>query len=162
MFRLAGELGMPVLVHIQYPNSRMPNWWYGGHISALERAIKLCPETIFIGHAQSWWAHISGDADPERLENAYPEGPVTPGGDVPRLLATYPNVYADLSAPSGRNALTRDVAFGRQFLVDFADKICYGADACDDRTITHLRSLNLPADVWEKIMGGNARKLVSV
>jgi predicted TIM-barrel fold metal-dependent hydrolase len=160
MFRLAGELGMPVLLHIQYPSSRMPHWWYGGHISALERAIKLCPETTFIGHAQSWWAHVSGDADPQRLEDAYPKGPVTAGGEVPRLLAAYPRLYADLSAGSGYNALTRDAEFGRRFLIEFADKICYGTDAYDDRLITHLRSLNLPADVWQKITGGNARKLV--
>lgn len=160
MFRLAGELGMPVTVHIQYPGPNMPDWWYGGHISALERAMQLCPDTVFLGHAQSWWAHISGDADNEMLRTAYPKGPVTPGGQTVRLLSEYPNLYGDLSAGSGFNAITRDPAFGRQFLIDFADKLLYGVDGYDDRLIKHLRALNLPADVLAKITGGNARKLI--
>lgn len=160
MFRLAGKLGMPVLVHVQYPSSRMPNWWYGGHITALERAVKLCPDTTFFGHAQSWWTHISGDAHPELLETAYPKGPVTPGGELPRLLATYPNLYGDLSAGSGYNALTRDPAFGKQFLLDFADKLCYGVDGYDDRMFTFIKGCQLPADAHAKIMGGNAAKLL--
>jgi predicted TIM-barrel fold metal-dependent hydrolase len=161
MFRLAGELGMPVILHLQYPNSRMPDWWYGGHISALERAAKACPDTVFLGHAQSWWTHISGDADPERLETAYPKGAVTAGGEVPRLLAEYPNLYADLSAGSGFNALTRDPEFGRKFLIDFADKLLYGVDGSDDRLIQYVRSLDLPVDVRGKIMGGNAFRLLA-
>lgn len=160
MFRLAGKLGMPVIVHVQYPGPQMPNWWYGGHISSLERAVRLCPETIFLGHAQSWWAHVSGDADSEWLPTAYPKGPVTPGGEVPRLLAKYPNLYGDLSGGSGYNALTRDVDFGRKFLVDFADKLLYGVDNYDDRLITHLRSLDLPGEVFAKITSGNASKLL--
>lgn len=161
MFRLAGQLGMPVIVHIQYPATKMPDWWYGGHISAFERAVKLCPDTIFLGHAQSWWAHISGDADPEKLDYAYPPGPVTTGGDVPRMLATYPNLYADLSGGSGYNALTRDPDFGQRFLIDFADKLCYGVDGYDDRLFTFIKSCNLPDDVYARIMGGNAQKILA-
>jgi len=160
LFRVAGELRMPVTIHLQYPDSRYPNWWYGGHISALERAVKACPETIFLGHAQSWWAHISGNADPAMLPRGFPKGPVTPGGEVIRLLETYPNLYADLSAGSGLNALTRDPEFGRQFLLNFADKLLYGVDNYDDRLLRHLRSLNLPSDVYARITSGNARKLL--
>lgn len=160
MFRLAGELGMPVTVHLQYPNPELTNWWYGGRIGSIERAAKLCPDTIFLGHAQSWWAHISGDADGEWLPNAYPPGPVAPGGEVPRLLSEYDNIYADLSAGSGYNGLTRDREFGRKFLIDFADKLLYGVDNYDNWLLTLLRELKLPDDVFAKITSLNARKLM--
>jgi predicted TIM-barrel fold metal-dependent hydrolase len=159
LFRLAGSLGMPVTLHLQYPSTRRPDWWYGGRIGSLERAVAACPETNFLGHAQSWWAHISGDADPEQFET-HPKGPVTPGGEVVRLLETYPNLYADLSAGSGFNALTRDAEFGRSFLVNFADKLLYGVDNYDDNLLSLLNRLNLPADVYAKITSGNARRLL--
>jgi hypothetical protein len=160
MFRLAGELGMPVTLHLQYPNPKLPNWWYGGHIGSIERALRLCPETVFLGHAQSWWAHISGDADNQWLPNAYPPGPVTPGGEVVRLLSEHDNIYADLSGGSGYNGLTRDPDFGRQFVIDFADKLLYGVDNYDDRLITLLRGWDLPEDVFAKVTSLNACKLM--
>ena len=48
---------------------------------------------------------------------------------VHRVLAAYPNLWADLSAGSGYNALTRDPAFGIEFLNRFQDKLLFGTDA---------------------------------
>ncbi len=162
MFRLAGELRLPVTLHLQYPSPRRRDWWYGGTIASLERAVAACPDTIFLGHAQSWWAHVSADGQAEKCEAYYPSGPVGAGGETIRLLETYPNLYGDLSAGSGLNALTRDAEFGRKFLCDFADKLLYGVDGYDNRLLTHLRGLDLPGDVLGKILGGNAKKLVAV
>ncbi len=161
MFRLAGELGLPAIVHLQYPGPRDPQWWYGGTIAALERAVAACPRTTFLGHAQSWWAHVSADGQAEKFEVSYPAGPVGPGGETVRLLETYPNLYGDLSANSGLNAISRDPEFGRKFLNDFADKLLYGVDGYTDRLLQQLRSYDLPAEVFAKITSRNARRLLA-
>ena len=78
-----------------------------------------------IGHAQTWWANISADVPATDL---YPKGPVKPGGLLDRLLDEYPNLYADLSAGSGYNALTRDEEFTAGFLERNHTKLLFGSD----------------------------------
>jgi hypothetical protein len=83
----------------------------------------------FIGHAQTWWGNISADLNPVEL---YPKGPVKTGGLTDRLLSNYPNIYGDLSAGSGLNALTRDSDFAAGFVERHARKLIWGSD-CDCR-----------------------------
>ncbi|PIP15908.1 MAG: amidohydrolase, partial [bacterium (Candidatus Ratteibacteria) CG23_combo_of_CG06-09_8_20_14_all_48_7] len=47
----------------------------------------------------------SGDGQYDKT--AYPAGKVVPGGKVVAMLRHYPNLYGDLSAGSGLNALKR-------------------------------------------------------
>lgn len=162
MFRFCGEKGLPVVVHIDYEfdtgrHYPRPNWWYGGGFEAFDRAVAACPETIFLGHAPGFWAHISGD-DLYRKES-YPKGPVAPGGKLLTALRRYPNLWCDISAGSGHNALSRDLAFTREFLLEFQDRVVYGRDYFDNRHQELLESLNLPADVLEKIYSANALRL---
>ena len=163
MFRFCGEQGLPVSVHIDYefdtgkPYPR-PNWWYGGGIMCFERAVTACPDTNFIGHAPGFWAHISNDAQFDQV--MYPKGEVVPGGRVVAMLRRYPNLYADLSAGSGYNALARDPAFAKAFLLEFQDRILYGRDNFDNKLQEFLNSLGLPDIVLEKIYAGNALKLL--
>ena len=163
MFQFCGERGLPVLVHIDYEfpaNGRYPrpNWWYGGGIDAFERAIKACPETIFIGHAPGFWAHISGDN--QYNKTSYPSGKVVPGGKLIEMLHTYPNLYCDISAGSGCNALKRDPDFAKKFLVEFQDRVLYGRDYFDNIHQEFLNGLGLPPQALEKIYSENALKLV--
>jgi len=139
----------------RYPR---PNWWYGGGIEAFERAVAACPETTFIGHAPGFWAHIS--ADGKHTQVPYPDGPVVPGGHVVRMLRQYPNLYADLSGFSGLNAISRDVGFGKEFLIEFQDRLLFARDYFDSRLRDFLESLGLPSDVLTKIYAGNALRLV--
>jgi predicted TIM-barrel fold metal-dependent hydrolase len=164
MFRVCGKLGLPVLFHIDIPLKERPvppgrDYWYCVDIDRLETALKLCPETNFIGHAPGFWRHVSGDG--YSAEGAYPKGEVTPGGRVPELLAKYKNLYADLSAGSGLTAISRPPeGHGRRFLTEFQDKLLYGRDCFDDKLMIFLKAQQLPAAVFEKITGGNALKLV--
>lgn len=165
LYRFCGERKLPVLVHIDYEFDSgvkypRPNYWYGGGIEAFERAVKACPETIFIGHAPGFWAHISGDD--KYLTDAYPTGPVVPGGKVVEMLEKYPNLYCDMSAGSGCNALSRDVEFTKAFLVKFQDRIMYGRDYFDNIHQELLDTLGLPQSVMDKIYYGNALSLVSI
>ncbi|MGC8834063.1 MAG: amidohydrolase family protein, partial [Armatimonadota bacterium] len=134
MFRFCAQKGLPVVLHIDYEFETgakypRPNWWYGGGIEALERAIKACPDTIFIGHGPGFWAHISGDDKYSR--EAYPRGKVEDGGKVVEMLERYPNLYCDLSGESGYNALNRDPEFAKTFLLEFQDRILFGRDFFD-------------------------------
>ena len=165
LYRACGEMGLPITIHLSYPAQSIqgrpmyprPDYWYGGSIEALERALVACPETRFIGHA-TFWSHISGDD--EYRKGGYPDLPVLPGGKVPEMLRKYDNLYADLSAGSGYTAISRDRPFGRQFLIDFQDRLLFARDYFDTRLMDYLKELELPEEAFEKIAYKNAQKLV--
>ncbi len=164
LFRFCGEKHLPVTVHIDYEMDTgrkysRPNWWYGGGIDAFERAVRACPQTNFISHAPGFWAHISNDQ--LYLQEPYPKGPVIPGGAVTRMLQTYSNLYADLSAGSGLNALQRDPVFARDFLIEFQDRLLYGRDDFNNDLQEFLKTLDLPEMVWAKITAQNAQRLIA-
>lgn len=165
LFRCAGDLGCPVVLHMDVPflpgadgGPVYEENWYGGDIYNLERALQACPQTVFVGHAPGFWRFISGDAaeDPAK----YPAGPLVPGGEVLRLLDTYPNLWADLSAGSGLGALRRDEEHARRFLRRYADRLLFGRDAPGNDLQVFLRGLGLETEVLEKVFGANARRLV--
>ena len=123
IYDLAADLGVPVLIHFQENASFMG-------FERLPAIVKRYPRTRFIGHANSWWANISSAND---NKSGYPEGRIQPGGLTDRLLADYPNVYGDLSANSGRNALARDPDFAAAFLERHKAKLMFGSDCgCRD------------------------------
>lgn len=172
LYRYCGQAGLPVIVHLDYPiptgegsgstpesGATRPDWWYGGSIEALERALIACPETVFVGHAPGFWAHISGD-DRFAVE-LYPTGPVLPGGRVPEMLRRHRNLWADLSAGSALNALSRDRGFGRAFLLEFQDRLLFGRDDFSHRLIDHLVGLDLPREVMDKLTHRNAQRLLT-
>lgn len=166
LFRKAGELKCPVLLHLDVPYLAdaeggppvYQRFWYGGTVENLRRALRACPETIFIGHGPGFWREISADA--EASPKAYPEEPVAPGGRVQALLEEHANLYADLSAGSGRGALARDPDHAREFLHRFADRVMFGRDYHGKDLHEFLQSLDLPTDVSEKIYFRNAAGLV--
>jgi predicted TIM-barrel fold metal-dependent hydrolase len=123
VYDLAAEMRVPVLMHYQEGS-------FNSGIARLPAILKAYPKTIFIAHANSWWAHISAEVD---HESGYPTGPIKPGGLTDHLLADYPNIYGDLSANSGRNALARDPDFAPKFLERHKTKLLFGSDCpCRD------------------------------
>ena len=165
MYRFCGEEGLPVTVHIQRPiphghkGERQYAYWYGGDIDALERALILCPETKFLGHAQSFWAEISGDGKAET--DLYPTGPVVPGGKLITLMEKYPNLYCDISAGSGHRALDRDRDFAKAFLKEYQDRVLFARDCIDNTHMELIESLGLDSEIKNKIYSKNAQKLIS-
>jgi predicted TIM-barrel fold metal-dependent hydrolase len=163
LFKECGALNLPVTVHIDYEfnrekNAPWPNFWYGGGIDAFERAIKACPDTTFLGHAPGFWAHISGDD--KFNKTSYPKGPIVAGGRLIELLDKYPNLYCDISAGSGCNALSRDPEFGKKFIIKYQDRILYARDYFDKVHREFLDSIELDQEVLDKIYYKNALKLV--
>jgi uncharacterized protein len=130
MYALAADLDVPILVHFQ----EVPHFPAEGVFSTgfqnFEALLKAYPKTRFIGHADAFWANISaGYAN----DVAYPDGPIKPGGITDKLLGDYPNLYGDLSANSGNNALSRDPAFTADFLKRHRNKLIFGSDCgCTD------------------------------
>lgn len=164
LFRTAGELNMPVTLHMQYDTQKSYKdpWgeWWGGSIHTLENILRECPQTNFLGHAPGFWIHISGDDLWKK--KTYPDlsDPVLPGGDVVRLLRTYPNLYCDISSGSGLEALSRDKEFTRNFVLEFQDRILFARDYFDSSHEALIESLLLPEDVKEKLYYKNAEALV--
>lgn len=158
VFKVCAEVGWPVLFHMDVPMGP-GSQWYGGELEAIENMLRKCPETNFIAHGPGWWRYIAEERDNEP-NSAYPKGPVVHRGPVWRMLEEHPNLYADLSAGSGLNALRRQEDGGREFVITFQDKLLYGTDFHDTQHLEHLRSLDLPEEVSEKVFWRNAHKLV--
>ena len=164
LLKTFGELNLPVTIHLEYgtdyggTNYPWRDWWYGGTIEALDRTLTSCPDTIIIAHGRGWWSHISGDDLYDK--DMYPNAPVKAGGLNPKMLAKHPNLYADLSATSGLNAISRDHEFGKQYIIENSDKLLFARDIYDTLLMDHLNTLDLPSEVSDKIMYKNALKLV--
>ena len=125
VYDVAAEMEVPVMMHIQtFPHfpGEMP---YNTGYPEFDKVLRAYPRTMFIGHGDLFWAHISADVPTDR---GYPTGPIKRGGLTDRWLSDYANLYADLSANSGNNALSRDTAFARDFIVRHQKKLLFGSD----------------------------------
>ena len=130
VYDVSAEMQVPVLLHIQnFPHfpGELP---YNTGYTQFDKVVRAYPKTNFIGHADLFWAHISADVPTDR---GYPSGPIKPGGLTDKWLSEFPNLYADISANSGNNALSRDTDFSRDFIVRHQSKLIFGSDcSCID------------------------------
>jgi predicted TIM-barrel fold metal-dependent hydrolase len=130
IYEVCAEMQVPVMMHIQsFPHfaGELP---YNTGYPQFDKLLRAYPKTNFIGHGDLFWAHISADVPTDR---AYPSGPIKPGGLSDKFLSDFPNMYADMSANSGNNALSRDTEFSRNFIVRHRSKLIFGSDcACAD------------------------------
>jgi predicted TIM-barrel fold metal-dependent hydrolase len=187
IFDKAGELGLPVMLHIGDPeafflpidaaNERYeelaahPDWGFYGStyskddlLQQRDRLFQRHPGTTFVG------AHIAENS--EDLQR------------VSRLLDANPNVMVDISARASE--LGRQPYSARKFFLRFADRILFGADLVPDIDMyrlyyrfletddeyfeypTHasgqgrwnIYGLHLPDDVLKKVYRDNALKLL--
>ncbi|MBR5521600.1 MAG: amidohydrolase family protein [Oscillospiraceae bacterium] len=168
-FRAAEKLNMPILFHM----SPEEGYSYGicdkPGLPMLEDSLKKYPDLKFIGHSQTFWIEMSGDAPADKeSRNQWGSGPVTPGGRIPYLFENYPNLYGDLSANSGGQAIMRDEENGLAFLTKYADRLFFGTDMFNaDMTFPLAKWLDdmhekgrLSTDTYEKICWKNAEKLI--
>ena len=157
IYAVCDEFGWPLLYHrsgaINADDDRF---------SAFEELVRTFPNVSFIGHA-CWWNFIS--ADPE-VAKGYPTGKVIPGGRIDYFFETYPNVYGDLSAHSGYNALSRDVEFARGFVERNKQRLLFGTDYLtpgqETPIVDFLRNFGMSRDAFEAISEGNARRLLKL
>ena len=103
--------------------------------------------------------------------NTYPPGKVREGR-LPKLMREYGNLYCDLSAGSGHNAMSRDPEYAASFLTEFADRIYLGLDVCatnNQHQYQREEFLNglvadgaISEETYYKIVRGNAAKLLGL
>ncbi|NPV09884.1 MAG: amidohydrolase family protein [Anaerolineae bacterium] len=127
MFRQIGDRGLPALIHnVGYLPGTYGLQDHPGAIG-LARLLREAPQTTVIGHGQGFWAEIGAGLTVEE-KMRYPKGPIAEEGALPRLLRQYPNLYGDISAGSGHNALSRDPDYGVRFINEFQDRLLFGTD----------------------------------
>jgi predicted TIM-barrel fold metal-dependent hydrolase len=130
VYEIAAELKVPVMMHIQtFPHfpGELP---YNTGYEQFDKILRAYPKTDFIGHGDLFWANISADVPTDR---GYPTGPINTGGRTDRWLSEFPNLYADISANSGNNALSRDPDFTQDFFTRHQEKLIFGSDcSCTD------------------------------
>ena len=160
---------MPVIIHI----APKPDGYYGiiedPGLPRIEKMLKMHPNLKLIGHSASFWSEI-GEYDPAQ-RNGYPTGKVIEGR-MPKLMREYGNLYCDLSAGSGSNALMRDPEYAASFITEFADRIYFGCDLCSPDATFHLKFAQFLQDLadtgaisqedYRKICWDNAAKLLDL
>ncbi|MFN7921155.1 MAG: amidohydrolase family protein [Bryobacteraceae bacterium] len=158
---IAREYDVPILLHFQHEryNVRYDHFW-----KTLEKHSRV----NFIGHAQTFWANIDAKQEQAVL---YPKWKVTAGGWTDRYLRDYPNMFADMSAGSGLNAMQRDEDHAREFIKRHQDKLIYGSDCSDHvgtgakcsgwQQINEIRKLASP-EIQRKIFHDNAKRVIKL
>jgi predicted TIM-barrel fold metal-dependent hydrolase len=129
LFRHAEKAGMIITFHVATQVGGTYGLVDDLNMPRFEKMLQKFPDLKFLCHSQTWWSEISGDVT-EETRGGYPKGPVVEGGRVVELMRRYPNLYGDLSAGSGHNAVSRDPDFGYAFLTEFQDRLCFGTDVC--------------------------------
>ena len=184
IYAVAADLHVPILIHFQevdhFPNE---GTWSTGFARTFESILKAYPKTTFIGHADAFWANVSADY---QNQAAYPTGPIKRGGVTDKWLGDYPNLFGDMSANSGNNAMSRDPEFTADFLKRHQNRLFFGSDCgCSDGHGGGVSQNNNPAaarlagkcvaretlgllkhsaspQIFQKIVWGNIHKLLRI
>lgn len=138
----------------------------------LEKVLRELPSLKILAHAMTFWSEISADVT-ERDRNGYPTGRIKNEGRVAKLLRNYPNLYCDLSAKSGLNALLRDEEYACRFLEEFNGQILFATDISSPKTLNGsakklsefldgaYESGNLSASAYRNICRENALRILN-
>ena len=158
LYSICGDMNLVVLMHLD-PGLNIDE----AGLPRLEALLKEMPKTIFIMHGPGWWTEISGG----NLERGgYPKGKIQPDGRINILLQEYPNLYADLSAGSAYNALTRDPDYTPGFLEHNWQKLLFATDYLEGfqelPIVDFIKNLDMDKDKVHAIAKGNAIKLLGI
>lgn len=167
LFEACQRVGYPVTFHTTTADSNDYGLIDEMGLLLFEKVLQKFPDLVFFAHSQGFWTEISGDVKKED-KWGYPKGPIKPGGAVPRLLRKYPQLYGDLSANSGLNALKRDPQYAWEFIDEFQDRLLLGLDYCsvnnDRQHIQWLQDArdqgHITVEACEKIMWKNVNRVL--
>ncbi len=150
LFKHAEKAGLPVTFHMAPQIGGIYGIYDDPGLPQLERSLSLFPELKFFAHSQTFWAEM-GVLNTVADRYGYPRYPIKEEGAVPKLFRKYSNLYGDLSAGSGHNALARDEEYAVRFLNEFQDRLMFGTDICAPDTPTPLVDLLLKLRDEKKI-----------
>lgn len=147
LFTAAEKLELPITIHM----SPRENYNYGvvdePGFPLLEQLLQNHPRLKILGHSKLFWNDIQGK--------------------IYELFSKYPNLYGDLSANSGGNAIMKNLDFGLRFLETFSDRLFFATDMLNNRTVYPLGawldeqyvSGKISRDVYEKLYYKNAERI---
>lgn len=169
LFKNVEKVGFPLIFDISTQIGGTYGLYDDVNLPQLEYSLQKFPDLIIIGHGPAFWAQI-GQLEKAIDRAGYPTYPIKEEGVVVKLMRNYPNLYADISARSGSNALARDPAFAVNFMNEFQDKLLFGTDICQpDMPIPQpgfllnlLANSKLTEQVFAKIAKENAIKLLAL
>ena len=169
LFKHAEKTDMPIIFHIAAYIGETYGLYDAPGLPQLEYSLSKFPKLKFLGHSQSFWAEM-GQLETVGERRGYPKSSIEEEGAVPRLMRKYGNLYGDLSAGSGCNALSRDRDYAVKFLTEFQDRLFFGTDICPPDTPTPLvdfllelrNSKKITEEVFQKVAKGNAIKILDL
>ena len=169
LFRHVEAFGFPLIFHVAAQIGGIYGLYDDPGLPQLERSLRGFPKLRFLGHSQTFWAEMAPLETPAD-RYGYPDYPIREEGVVPKLMRRYPNLYGDLSAGSGHNALARDPDYAAEFLNEFQDRLLFGTDICAPDTPTPLAGFltglrdagRIGEDVFRKVARENAVRLLEL
>ena len=169
LFKCVQEVGFPLTFHISPTLGGNYGLYDEPGLVQLELSLQKFPELKFFAHSQAFWAEI-GQLETSGDRTGYPKYPVKEEGVVPKLMRKYSNLYGDLSASSGCNALSRDEQYAAKFLDEFQDRLMFGTDICAPSTPTPLVDLllkfrdekKITEEVFNKVARENAVRILGL
>lgn len=169
LFKHVEAVGFPLTFHIACRIGNIYGIYDDPGLPQLETTLKRFPKLRFLAHSQSFWAEMA-PLDTPADRGGYPNYPVRTEGVVPTLFRRYENLYGDLSAGSGHNALARDPEYAVRFLNEFQDRLLFGTDICAPDTPTPLVDFllglrgeeKISEAVFQKVARENAVKLLGL
>lgn len=160
-FKHCQNLDMPLIFDISERTWGRYGLYDDQGLPQLEYCLKTFPRLKIFGHGPAFWAEI-GKLETPADRGGYPKYAFTEEGVVPKLFRRYKNLYGDLSAGSGANALTRNPDYAIKFLNEFSDRLMFGTDICspDQRFISaeFLLEMRDAGKISDKVFSAIARK----
>ena len=171
-FRAIEETDFPMTIHVAHRAGNCYGIIDEPGLPELDETLSRFPNLKILGHAMSFWSEI-GPLDTIYGRAGYPKGKITEDGALVKIMRKHPNLYGDLSAGSGANALTRDPEYAVKFMTEFQDRLCFGIDICsaNERPADHklLDFMNkmladncISREIYDKIMYKNAVALLKL
>jgi len=169
LFKGAGEAELPLTFHMSPTLGNNYGLYDEPGLPQLEASLQRFPTVKFFGHSQAFWAEI-GRLENERDRRGYPAYPIREEGVLAAFFRKYPNLYGDLSAGSGCNALKRDRRYAIKFLNEFQDRLMFGTDITAPDTPAPLgeflielkNSGDISAVVFNKVARENTLRILGL
>ena len=169
LFKHIEDVGLPMTFDISDRIGGDYGFYDDPGLPQLEKTLGNFPKLKIFGHGPAFWAEI-GKLQPSENRNAYPKSCFEEEGVVPSLFRRYENLYGDLSAGSGYNALARNPDYAVQFLNEFQDRMFFATDICSASQELPLTSFllklkeekRLSKEVFQKIAKDNAVRVFGI
>ena len=161
LFACCEKVGLALTFHLAAQIGGIYGLYDDPGLPQLERSLQKYPKLKFFAHSQTFWAEM-GRLQTPADRYGYPTYPIDEEGVVPKLFRRYENLYGDMSAGSGCNAVKRDRKFGIEFMNDFQDRLLFGTDICAPGTPTplvdYLQELKKSGEISETVFNKIARE----